>query len=139
MFHIPKLLLVVCDGREKLTLQQNLAAHAVLTWVCRPQEMAQEVKEDSFDAVFCGRSLCDGSWREALEELRLLNPRLPVIILSPTANEGEWTEVLDAGGFDLLCHPCQERTALSVMEHAVASHEARAWHDHDRLRTTNAS
>ena len=139
MFHIPKLLLVVCDGREKLTLQQNLAAHAVLTWVCRPQEMAQEVKEDSFDAVFCGRSLCDGRWKEALEDLRQLNPRLPVIVLSPTANEGEWKEVLEAGGFEMLCHPCDERTVLSVMGHAVVSHEARAWHDNVRLRTARAS
>ena len=138
MFRVPKLLLIVCDTREKLILQQNLAAHAELTWICHPQEMAQEVKQDSFDAVFCGRSLCAGSWREALEELRQLNPRLPVIILSPTVNEGDWTDVLDAGGFDLLCHPCQERTVLSVMEHAVVSHEARAWHDNDRLPTAKA-
>ena len=129
MIGVPRVLLIVCDSGERAALQEILASHAELRWACNPQEMAQQMAQQHYDAVFCARTLCTGSWSEVVAQLRQLCPQLPVIILSETAGEKEWVEVLAAGAFDLLALPCYERTLLSVMEHAVASGEARGWHD----------
>jgi DNA-binding NtrC family response regulator len=112
-------------------LQQTLASYAELTWVCNPREMFQQLEQSNFDVVVCARHLCMGNWREVLEEVRQFNPNLPVIIHSQTAKEEEWEEVLAAGAFDLLGTPCYEREPFFVVEHAVASYEA-------RLRQSNA-
>jgi DNA-binding NtrC family response regulator len=97
--------------------------------------MIQQLAQAKYDAVFCSRTLSSGSWGEALKQVRQGYPDVPVIILSHTADEKEWAEVLAAGAFDLLGLPCYERTLLSVMEHAVATREARAWHPISRLQT----
>ena len=128
MFAIPRVLLFVCDSNEKAALQESLSLHAELRWVCNPQEMTRELAQEKYDAVFCDRTLCAGSWSEVVQHVRRLYPELPVIILSPTADEREWMEVLAAGAFDLLALPCHDQALLSVMEHAVASGEARGWH-----------
>lgn len=139
MLPIPKVLLFVCDASEKAVLQRALAPHAELTWVCSPQEVAQQLEKVDYDVVFCARTLFMGSWREVLEEVQLLNPNLPVIVLSQTASATEWEDVLAAGAFDLLAPARDERALLSVMEHAVVSHEARLWHGHDIPQTAKVS
>ncbi len=135
MAEVPRVLLFVCDASERVALQQILAAHAELRWACNPQEMARHLSQGRYDAVFCARSLCAGSWSEVVAQVRQISPELPVIILSPTADEKEWVEVLAAGAFDLLSLPCYGHTLLSVMEHAVASCEARGWHEVANMQT----
>ena len=139
MLPVPKLLLLVCDADEQAILQQTLAHHAELTWVSNPQEMFQQLEQSSFDAVFCTRTLCNGYWREVLEVVREFNPNLPVIILSQTTTAEEWEEVLAAGAFDLLSPPFYEREPLFVVEHAVASYEARLRQNNARLQLARAS
>ena len=138
MLRIPKVLLLVCDEAEKALLQQFLGPHAELAWACDPQEMAEQLEQAAYDALFCARSLCRGSWQEALEEVRQLHPSLPVIILSRTAVEREWLEVLEAGAFDLLGPPYYERVLISVLEQAVASHEARLGRASEERRKVRA-
>ena len=125
MLPVPKVLLLVSDAGEQAVLQQTLAPHATLTWVSNPTELFRQLEQSSFDVVVCARTLSMGNWREVLEEVRQFNPNLPVIILSPTAREEEWEEALAAGAFDLLGPPYYEREPLFVVEHAVASYEAR--------------
>ena len=127
MLRVPEVLLLVCDADERAILQKILGPQAELTCVCTPEEMAEHLEQASYDALFCARSLCMGSWREVLEEVRQFYPHLPVIIVSRTADEQEWLEVLEAGAFDLLGPPYYERVLLSVLERAVVSHEARVW------------
>ena len=125
---VPKVLVLMCDADERAILHKVLELHAELTCVCTPQEMAKQLEHDSYDALFCARSLSVGSWREVVEGVRQIDSHLPVIIVSKTAGEQEWVEVLQAGGFDLLGPPYYERVCLSVLEHAVLSHEGRLWH-----------
>lgn len=125
MLRVPNVLLLVCDEAVRAILQRLLGPHAELTWVCNEQEMTQRLEQASYDALFCADSLCIGSWQGALEKVQLLYPNLPVIILSGTAGEREWVEVLEAGAFDLLGPPYYERILLAVLEQALDSHEAR--------------
>ena len=119
MLRVPKVLLLMCDADERATLQKVLEPHAELTCVFTPQEMAEQLERASYDALFCARSICMGSWREVLEEVGQFYPHLPAIIVSRTADDREWLEVLQAGGFDLLGPPYHERMLLSVLEQAV--------------------
>jgi DNA-binding NtrC family response regulator len=130
MLPVPKVLLFVCDAKEKAVLQQTLAQHAELTWVSTPQEMTQQLARASFDVVVSARNCCMMSWKEVLEEVRQLNASLPVIILSQTAQPEEWEEVLAAGAFDLLGIPCYDREPLFLVEHAAVSYEARLRQNH---------
>ena len=136
---VPKVLLLVCDAGAQAILQQTLAPHAELTWVSNPQEMSRQLGQAGYDVVVCARDLCVGNWKDVLEEVRRLNVNLPVIILSPNAQEEEWEEVLAAGAFDLLGLPYYEQEPLDVVEHAVASYEARVLHDHARAEISRAN
>ena len=90
-----------------------------------PEEMSEQLERASYDALFCARSLSMGNWREVLEEVWQFYPHLPVIIVSRTADEQEWLEVLEAGALDLLSPPYHQRVLQSVLEHAMVSHDAR--------------
>ena len=106
MFSVPRVLLCVCDPGQKASLQRSLAAHAELSWACNSQEIARQLEQGKYDTVFCARALCSGTWIEVMRQVQQICPELPVIILSQTADEREWLEVLAAGGFDLLGLPC---------------------------------
>ena len=106
MFSVPRVLLCVGDAGQKASLQQSLAPYAELSWACNPGEIARRLEQERYDAVFCARDLCSGTWIEVMRQVQQICPELPVIILSQTADEREWLEVLAAGGFDLLGLPC---------------------------------
>jgi two-component system, NtrC family, response regulator HydG len=128
MFSVPRVLICVCDAARKARLRDSLAPYAELRSACSSHEIAERLERERYDAVFCDRALGSSTWFDVVCQIRQISPDLPVIILSQTADEREWMEVLAAGGFDLLSLPGFERTILSVMAHAVASREARSWH-----------
>jgi DNA-binding NtrC family response regulator len=64
-----------------------------------------------------------------LRNIQESHPGLPVIVLSSSPENREWDEVLEAGAFDLLVPPYDERAVLAVLEQASSSREALAlWH-----------
>jgi DNA-binding NtrC family response regulator len=124
VLRVPEVLLV-CDADERAILQKVLEPHAELTCACTPEEMSEQLERASYDALFCARSSCMGSWSEVLEKVRQFYPHLPVIVASRTADEQEWLGAIKTGAFDLLSPPYHERVMLSVLEHAIVSHDAR--------------
>jgi len=124
VLRVPKVLVLMCDTDQRAILQKVLEPHADLTCAYTPEEMSEQLERASYDAVFCARSLSMGSWREVLEEVRQFYPQLPVIIVSRTADEREWLEILEAGAFDLLTPPYHQRALLYVLAHAMVSHDA---------------
>ncbi len=124
MLRYPKVLLLSNDGMETAVLEQLLSDHVVLTPVNNLSELISLLGDNDYDALFCAWSFHTGTWNDALEEVREIHPDLPVIILSSSAEEREWLRVLDAGAFDLLVPPYQERSLLAVLEQASASREA---------------
>lgn len=125
VLRVPKVLVLMCDTDQRAILQKVLELHAELSCAYTPEEMSEQLERASYDAVFCARSLSMGSWSEVLEKVPQFYPHLPVIIVSRTADEQEWLEVLEAGAFDLLGPPYYERVLLYVLEHAMVSHDAR--------------
>ena len=94
-----------------------------------PQALQQLARAD-YETVFADWRFHCGTWREALKSIGELYPDFPVIVISRSdgMEQGiqEWMEVVEAGGFDLLLASDHQSAALSLLEHAVATSEARA-------------
>ena len=121
--------LLVGKGKET-RLKEILEKRASVAEAGNVPEMVERLEGGRYDAVLCERELGEGTWREALEELQSRRVSTPAIVVSQTstADEGidEWSEVLEAGAFDLLLAPSQEYSVVTVLEHAVESGRARA-------------
>lgn len=52
-----------------------------------------------------GCSLPDGNWQDLLARLRAFRVPPPLIVVSHSADERLWAEVLDFGGYDVLAQP----------------------------------
>ena len=96
-----------------------------------PQALQQLARAD-YDAVGVDWRFHCGTWREALQLLGAIYPDLPVIVISRSDGMEqeiqEWKEVIAAGAFDLLLASDHQSAALSVLEQAVATSEARTLH-----------
>ena len=112
------------DEPESRTLQDLLSKHATVTCAQSIRELLSILEGSGYDALFCDWSFNKSSWREALKEVHKRHPELPMIVVHHTADEQEWVDVLDAGAFDLLGPPYNERLLLALLEHVVTSREA---------------
>jgi DNA-binding NtrC family response regulator len=121
----PTVLVISSDEAELSVLVQVLSEHAVLHSVRELGHVEGMLKDVGYDAVFCGWSVHGGTWYEALGQVQLRDPDLPVVVICRTAGEREWIDVLDAGGFDLLVPPFEKFAVLAVLEQAVGSYEVR--------------
>ena len=84
----------------------------------------ERLRECPYDAVLCESSLADGDWKDVLAELLLCSSPPPLIVTSRLADAYLWTEVLDAGGFDVVPSPWEERELIRVLERAAADTSA---------------
>lgn len=125
----PNVIFLSTDEPENAALQRILSESAMLTPVKALTGLFSVLEQDDYDAVFCGWSFHEGNWNAVLEEVQQRCPEVPVIIFCRKGGEEEWVEALEAGAFDLLAPPYQTSTVIPVLEHAVASREARRWHD----------
>ena len=125
MMQSPNVVFLSTKEPENAVLQRILDEYAIVTPVNGLTELLSVLERNDCDAVFCGWSFQAGTWSTALERLRDLCPDLPVIVFCPIGGEQEWTEVLDAGAFDLLSLPYRRDTVIPMLEHAVASRAAR--------------
>ena len=131
MMTYPRVLLLTTDEPEAAQLNALLSEYVTLAWARDLCELGRLLETGQYDALFCDWSFYSGAWSEVLQEVRKLNPDLPVIILSRTAAEREWLEVLDAGAFDLLAPPYREHNLLAVLEQATASRQACSWQNEE--------
>jgi DNA-binding NtrC family response regulator len=124
MFRYPRVLLFASDPAETGVLKDLLGQHVDLTSVSERSELAELLESNDYDALFWSWSFRAGTWNEALREVHRIRPDLPVIILSTAPEERAWIRSLEAGAFDLLAAPFEERQLFAALEHASASREA---------------
>ena len=125
-----RLSVLLLSSNEEATrlLHETLSREAELATAWNPEELFGLLTRPGYDAFLCDWDCQGGSWREVCREVKRNYPDLPIILLCRMCRcggEKEWVEVLEAGYFDLICAPFSDRQILSVIEHAVASHEAR--------------
>ena len=125
-------LIVYLRGSRKLpgeALEKNLQQWASVAIAETLPAMLGHLAQDEADVVLCDWYFSDGTWKDALREIRARYPKLPAIVISPTQgiDEGiqEWLEVLGAGAFDLLLAPSNPYSVLTMLEQAVSSGQRR--------------
>lgn len=121
-----KVLLLHSSDPGTSLLKEILSRHVDVTCACDIPGMLSLLAETSCDLLFCDWRFAMGTWRDVVEGVHHLYPELPVIVVCRTGGEKEWRETLDEGAFDLLSEPYSEIAVLSVVEHGLASRDARA-------------
>ena len=126
-----RLSVLLLSSNEEATrlLREALSREVELATAWNPEELFGVLQRTGYDAFLCDWDCQGGGWREVCREVKRNYPDLPIILLCrmcPCGGEKEWVEVLEGGYFDLVCAPFSDRQILSVIEHAVASCEARA-------------
>lgn len=79
------------------------------------QEAGEALRRGEFPVIICAARLPDGTWKDLLTDLRAyaVPPRL--IVVSATADDRLWGEVLDQGGYDVLGKPFDAREVIRVV------------------------
>jgi len=84
------------------------------------------LRENSVPILITERDLALGNWKDLLTATLQL-PRVPLLIVaSRLADEDLWAEVLNLGGYDVLCEPFQTKEVLWVLNGA--------WQEAERLQ-----
>jgi DNA-binding NtrC family response regulator len=115
----PKVL-VLGRGPDASLLAEILAPLAVVTRLEKIPKGFKPLEEENYNALFCPWEFPEGTWRTVLEEVQNRGLEVPVIVFCHCGGEREWTEVLEAGAFDLLVPPYSAHETLAVLERALA-------------------
>ena len=135
MLRSPRVLLLSTDESETALLKELLSEHVMVTSAQDLCELPGLLKSNNYDALFCAWSFQRGTWKEAVRKIQESYPGLPVVVLSSSPENREWSEVLEAGAFDLLVPPYEKESMLAVLEQASASREALgSWYIDPSLR-----
>jgi DNA-binding NtrC family response regulator len=74
--------------------------------------------------VLTDLSLPDGSWFDVLNSVGDVNARAAVVVCARVADERLWTQVLEAGGFDVLVEPYQDHEVRRILAAAATGRHA---------------
>lgn len=80
----------------------------------------------NISVVLCDRRLADGSYRDLLAALGSADGKVRVIVMSRLADWGEYREVLQHGGFELIPSPCRPSDVVWAITEARREENGRA-------------
>jgi DNA-binding NtrC family response regulator len=112
--NLPKVLLIAGDC-ECGSLEENLHGLAEITIAQSIHETLHTLNSDDFDVLFCPWEIKGCGWSDFTGLLKNVRPGLPIVIYYHCGGEPEWTEVLEAGAFDLLAPPFKRQKAGIVI------------------------
>ena len=90
--------------RDRWTVKQ---AHSI-------QEATALLNENP-GLVLCEKDLPDGTWKDVFRAARGLDNPPAVVVVSRSADEQLWAEVLNVGAYDLLLRPFEDAEVSRVM------------------------
>jgi DNA-binding NtrC family response regulator len=127
----PNVLLLASEPKQAGELTALLSPYLRVKSAQDMNGLETALRNRRFDAILYVRE--ETAWREPLETIRLRHPETPVIMLTRSAARLECAAMVAAGAFDFLVPPYGNRNVLAAVEQAVATTQARAWHDSKAL------
>ena len=85
----------------------------------RLMQAARKAAAADVRVVICGHELPDGIWKELFERVRDFAHAPRFIVVSQTADERLWAEVLNLGAHDVLAAPFDAEELCRVMSYAM--------------------
>jgi len=123
-----ELLAIRDHSRDSLTLE-SIFIHTnwLVHWVADAHEAMLFLADHPVPVLVSPDELPDGAWNDLLASTEELPAPPKVLVYSGRADRGLGSEVLDAGGYDLLSTPLQRDEVLRAISLAC-----RAWRDEIR-------
>jgi DNA-binding NtrC family response regulator len=116
------LALVICnDGEDRKKIIASLLKCGLGPICCSNLEEARTLlPQTAFRVVFCKENLADGDFRAVLREVKKLDSRTPVIVLSRTFDWDAYLKALGTGVFDCIACPPNPAEAERIIWSALA-------------------
>jgi DNA-binding response OmpR family regulator len=105
------------------------------------EEGLRLLERESIPVVICDRALKDGSWENLLDSIREMPAPPKLIVSTRFIDERIRTDVLKAGGFDVLTSPFDPRDVFATVSLAwhLWKHQYKSAHSAERLLETAES
>ena len=125
------LALVATDRQSEI--QHQLAPIGVkLTFISRASDLSHLVRDRTlYHVALLPAALPDTDWWAVWGEISLLNPRPAILVYVHTASFQLWSEVLEAGGYDIILEPFSDEDIQGAVLQAAKSFEERALNEND--------
>ena len=113
--------LIVMPPERSTLLQSQLAGIPPnIRAVSSCEEAAEQLRDDpAINLVLTDLGLPDGTWFDVLNLAGKFHPGASVVVCARVDDERLWTNVLEAGGFDVLVEPWEGSEVNRVMCAAV--------------------
>ncbi len=117
-----KILVVDDDSNllELIKMRLEYADYRIVT-AAKAKEAVDAIKEQFFDLSIVDLQLGNDSGISLMEELHLINPEMPVIILTAYGSIASAVEAMKRGAFNYLTKPFNPQDLLSQIEKALES------------------
>ncbi len=73
------------------------------------------LRRDRPALLLCEAALPDGSWRDLLSQIAAIPDAPLLVVMSESADDRLWSEVLNLGGYDVLSKPLDESEVLRTL------------------------
>jgi DNA-binding NtrC family response regulator len=121
MLAYPKVVMIAGDP-DDFRVAEVLARLAAVTRVERIAQAISQLESGDCDVLFCPWQPSEGTWRDVLDAVHKRHGvGVPVVVFCHCGGEHEWTEVLNAGAFDLLVPPYESHQVRELLEDALES------------------
>jgi DNA-binding response OmpR family regulator len=81
-------------------------------------EALEFLRDNLVPVAVCESELPDGSWKDVLYQLSLLEHPPALVVTSRLADDALWSEVLNLGGYDVLAKPLDIDEVIHVVSQA---------------------
>jgi nitrogen regulation protein NR(I) len=116
----PRLLIIDDEPNLRYSLEQSLRSESLEILTAATAGRGIElVKSDSPDAVLLDVRLPDMSGLDAFDQIRQIDPRLPVVIMTAYSTTDTAIEAMKRGAFEYLLKPVDLRSLRAVLAKAV--------------------
>jgi DNA-binding NtrC family response regulator len=130
-----ELLAIRARSRDCLTLQSILIhTNWLVHWVADAHEAMLFLSDHPLPVLVCSEELPDGTWSDLLAATQELVSPPKVLVYSDQADHHLGSQVLGAGGYDLLSTPLQREEVLRAISLAC-----RTWREEIRRQEVHAA
>jgi DNA-binding NtrC family response regulator len=95
-------------------------------FITHAAELSRLARQNSYQVALLPASLADAGWWSLWGELSLLHPRPAVLVYAHRASFQLWSDVLEAGAYDLILEPFTDEELQGAVLRAAKSFEERS-------------
>ena len=125
MIAIDEILVASMDLEERRKFAHVLEAEGWdVTCAARVNDCRETLANRHVRMILCDFRLSDGTYRDVMQLVRSLEPKVPVVVMSRLADWDEYLDVLRHSAFDLIASPCEPTDLLLAVSRTLRDEHA---------------